>query len=432
MYKVAELTRLVKAALEESFGEVWVEGELSNVRQPASGHLYVTLKDETTQLKAVMFKGDQRGLAFRPADGLMVRVFGRITVYEPAGAYQIVVRRMEEAGKGSLQEAFEALKKKLAAEGLFDAARKKTLPALPQHVGIVTSPTGAAIRDILKIASRRFPNLHILIAPVRVQGAGAAEEIASAIDLLNERGRLDVMIVGRGGGSIEDLWCFNEEVVARAIARSRIPVISAVGHETDFTISDFVADFRAPTPSAAAEQLVECKEALEQQVRDMRRRAALSLQAYVMALRNRLLAASGSPVFAEPRGAVAGHLQRMHELRMRVEHALRSALRSCAQRLDEADLRSRHSVLGAAQGGAQAVRRLAAQLAALDPHAVLRRGYSITTDERKQVVRSASALRRGQKIRTKLMEGEFESEVLATSTGGTRNEREESRRQEGR
>jgi exodeoxyribonuclease VII large subunit len=254
VYQVSELTRALKALIESSIGSVWIEGEISNLRRPPSGHLYFTVKDATAQISAVLFKGNQRGLTFIPRDGLLVRVQGDVTVYEHGGNYQVIVRQMRESGAGALQARFEALKARLQAEGLFDPSRKKPLPLLPRRVGIVTSPTGAVIRDILNVLGRRFPNLHLMLVPVRVQGAGAAEEVAAAIDLLNERGEVDVMIVGRGGGSMEDLWCFNEEVVARAIARSRIPVISAVGHETDFTISDFVADVRAPTPSAAAEE----------------------------------------------------------------------------------------------------------------------------------------------------------------------------------
>ncbi|OGV74134.1 MAG: exodeoxyribonuclease VII large subunit, partial [Lentisphaerae bacterium RIFOXYA12_FULL_60_10] len=253
---VTELTRRIRAALEQGIGPVVVEGEVSNVRRPSSGHCYFTLKDETAQIAAVLFRGVLETLRIVPKDGLQVRVRGELTVYEKNGNYQILVRHLEETGRGSLQARFEQLKSRLQQEGLFDAARKRPLPVLPRHIGIVTSPTGAAIRDILQVLSRRFPNLHVLVAPVRVQGDGAAEAIAAAIDRLNQRADLDVLIIGRGGGSLEDLWAFNEEVVARAVFRSRLPVISAVGHEIDFTISDFVADVRAPTPSAAAEIVV--------------------------------------------------------------------------------------------------------------------------------------------------------------------------------
>ena len=269
---VTELTRLIKAALESEVGTVWVEGEVSNLRQPSSGHLYFTVKDANAQITAVLFRGDQQRLKFKPRDGLQVRVYGEISVYERSGNYQIIVRVLEEAGKGALQAKFEELKEKLQKEGLFDPARKKAIPLLPRHVGVVTSPTGAAIHDILNVISRRFPNLHLVLAPVKVQGEGAAREIAAAIEFLNRRGGFDVLIVGRGGGSLEDLWCFNEEIVARAIAASRIPVISAVGHEIDFTISDFVADLRAATPSAAAELVVGRKDAFEGTLDELTRR----------------------------------------------------------------------------------------------------------------------------------------------------------------
>jgi exodeoxyribonuclease VII large subunit len=248
IYRVTELTRRIKAVLEDEVGTVWVEGEVSNAKLMTNGHLYFTLKDETSQLTAAFFRFQQSGARVEVKDGAKLRALGRITVYEPRGQYQLIVQKLEAAGQGSLQEAFEKLKGKLNQEGLFDSARKRPLPRLPRHIGIVTSPTGAAIRDMLQILGRRFPNLHIVVAPVRVQGEGAAEEIAAALDLLNQRADLDVLIVGRGGGSLEDLWAFNEEAVARALARSRLPVISAVGHEIDFTISDFVADVRAPHP----------------------------------------------------------------------------------------------------------------------------------------------------------------------------------------
>ncbi|NLB54992.1 MAG: exodeoxyribonuclease VII large subunit, partial [Lentisphaerae bacterium] len=247
IFRVSEINRLIKAMLEDEIGEAWVEGEISNLRRPASGHLYFTLKDDSAQISAVMFKGSQFTLPFKPEDGMLVNAYGQITVYERGGQYQLIVRKMIESGQGALQAKFEALKRKLTAEGLFDPERKKKLPLLPTRIGVITSHTGAAVRDIINVLSRRFNNLNILIGSVKVQGEGAAEEIAQMIRLMNQRPDIDVLIVGRGGGSIEDLWAFNEECVARAIADSGIPVISAVGHETDFTICDFVADVRAPT-----------------------------------------------------------------------------------------------------------------------------------------------------------------------------------------
>ncbi len=253
---VSDLNRRIKASLESGYADIWVEAEISNLRVPSSGHCYLTLKDSASQVRAVMFRHARARLRFIPQDGMQVVCRGNINVYEPRGEYQLVVDRMEPRGAGALQMAFEQLKSRLAAEGLFNPAHKKPLPFLPRRIGVVTSATGAALRDILQVLARRFPSLHIRILPVRVQGEGAAQEIAAAIAAANDASVADVLIVGRGGGSLEDLWAFNEECVARAIFNSSIPVISAVGHEIDFTIADFVADMRAPTPSAAAELAV--------------------------------------------------------------------------------------------------------------------------------------------------------------------------------
>ena len=260
VYSVSELTQRLKGLLETQFPDVWVAGEISNLRPATSGHLYFTLKDSNAQLRAVCFRSQARYLKFKPRDGVSVIARGRLSVYEARGEYQLLVELLEPAGLGALQLAFEQLKAKLAAEGLFDTARKKPLPVLPRTVGIVTSPSGAVIRDILRVLRRRYRNMNALLYPVRVQGEGAAQEIVQAIEHLNRRGGVDVMILARGGGSLEDLWAFNEEDVARAIAASRIPIISGVGHESDFTIADFVADLRAPTPSAAAELVVHRKQ----------------------------------------------------------------------------------------------------------------------------------------------------------------------------
>lgn len=259
---VSELTLKIKKQLEERFEEIWVEGEISNFRNPSSGHYYFTLKDDKSQIRAVIFRFMGRYLKFELHDGLSVICKGRINVYEPRGEYQLILDYMEPKGIGALQLAFEQLKERLEKEGLFDPAHKKPIPLLPRKIGVVTSPTGAAIKDLLNIIGRRFPNVEILINPVKVQGEGAAHEIASAIDELNNIPGIDVIIVTRGGGSLEDLWAFNEEIVARAIYYSSIPIISAVGHEIDFTIADFVADLRAPTPSAAGELVVKDKDEL--------------------------------------------------------------------------------------------------------------------------------------------------------------------------
>ncbi len=418
IYRVGEITRLIRVALENEFGSVWIEGEISNLRRPASGHLYFTLKDESAQIAAVFFKGALRGLTFALQDGVKIRVYGEISVYEASGQYQVIVRKAEEAGKGSLQEAFEALKKKLAAEGLFDASRKKPLPVLPRHVGIVTSPTGAAIHDILSVLSRRFPNLHVVIAPVKVQGAEAAGEIAAAIDLFNERGGIDVMIVGRGGGSLEDLWCFNEEGVARAIARSRIPVISAVGHEIDFTISDFVADLRAPTPSAAAELMVGRKAAFEEQLQQMAARLVRCLRERALELRNRVTAAGRSYVFREPRNLVRQFVQRVDALRASLLTGLEGAARERRVRLDRLGLRLAHGVELKTGALRQDVRRIALQLRALSPLAVLDRGFSITRRKGGAIVRDAAGVGVGEILQTQVARGVLESKVISKEAGG--------------
>jgi exodeoxyribonuclease VII large subunit len=274
IYTVSELTAEIRATLEDSFSGVWVEGEVSNLRTPSSGHMYFTLKDQDSQIQVVMFRMANRHLRFQPRDGLAILVYGQLTVYEPRGQYQIVVEYIEPKGLGALQLAFEQLKERLQAEGLFDDARKRPIPMLPRRIGVITSPTGAAIRDILQVLRRRFAGVDVLIYPVTVQGDQAAPEIVEAIRELNRRGGLDVLIVARGGGSIEDLWAFNEEIVARAIADSKIPVISAVGHEVDYTIADFVADLRAPTPSAAAELVVSKQDELAQRLDDLQARMA--------------------------------------------------------------------------------------------------------------------------------------------------------------
>jgi len=417
VYGVTELTRRIKATLESAFGEVWLEGELSNVRRPASGHYYLTLKDESSQISAVLFRGDQRHLTFQPGDGQLVRVFGEISVYERSGNYQIIVRRMEEGGKGALQAKFEELKERLREEGLFDESRKQAIPLLPQHVGVVTSRTGAAIRDILNVLARRFPDVHLVLAPAKVQGEGASQEIASAIDLLNRWEGLDVLIVGRGGGGIEDLWCFNEEVVARAIARSRLPVISAVGHEIDFTISDFVADLRAPTPSAAAELVVGRKDAFAEQLAGMSDRLVRLLRESVLRARNRLLAAGRSYVFREPGNLVAQYRQRLAGLGVRATHAVHGRAQDGHQRLDDFGLRLTHAMRMRRERTVQDVRRLTQQLVALNPFAVLGRGYSVTTDREGRIVRSASGVRVGQHVVTRVSKGVFESQVVDKTPG---------------
>ena len=411
IWKISELTRRIKGTLEGAFGSVWVEGEISNLRRPASGHAYFTLKDETSQLRAVMFRGALAGVTLPLRDGLLVRGFGQITVYEASGDYQILLKRIEPAGEGELMLKLEALKKKFAAEGLFDSAREKPLPVLPQHVGIVTSPTGAAIRDILQVLDRRFANLHVVLAPVRVQGTGAADEIAAAIDLLNARGGLDVLIVGRGGGSLEDLWCFNEEAVVRAIARSKIPVISAVGHEIDWTLSDFVADVRAPTPSAAAEMVVKGKDELERRVADLRRRMALGARSAVQNWRHRLDRAARTQGLLDPLQAVQRLQQSVDFLAVRLQNALAGLPQLVRQRTEAAARRMEFSVRMRLDENRRTLKHAEAQLRMLNPKGVLARGYSLTRLRGGKIVRSTAEAPPGTRLETEFADGAVSSTV---------------------
>jgi len=355
IYSVSELTAELKALLENTFTGVWVEGEISNFKHHTSGHMYFTLKDDRGQLRAVMFRGSNRGLQFRPEDGLAVIVFGNVTIYEPRGEYQVYVEYMEPKGLGALQLAFEQLKTRLEAEGLFDPARKRPIPLLPKKIGLVTSPSGAAIRDILQIIHRRFSNVQVLIFPVRVQGEGAAAEIVEGIESLNKRGDLDVLIVARGGGSIEDLWAFNEEVVARAIYVSQTPVISAVGHETDFTIADFVADVRAPTPSAAAELVISRKAELSQRVDDLFSRLVSHMRYRAERSGERLRSLERHLRLLSPLDRVKRQRERLRDGALALQSSMSHRLA-----LWRGDLRT-----------------AAARLDSLSPLAILARGYSV-------------------------------------------------------
>jgi exodeoxyribonuclease VII large subunit len=392
IWSVAEITRSVRSLLESSLGEVWVEGEICNFRRQASGHCYFGLKDEKALLSCVLFRSNVPA-RLPLADGMLVQARGRVTVYEARGQYQLSVNLLQPAGAGLLQARFEALKRKLEAEGLFDPARKRPIPPDPACIGLVTSPTGAAIRDFLNIAARRAPWVRIIINPVRVQGAGAAEEIANAIGEFNGplfRDQIDLLVVCRGGGSMDDLWAFNEEVVARAIAASGIPVISAVGHEIDFTIADFAADLRAPTPSAAAELALPDRSALLRHLTQARSRFVRAVENLVAERRRRLDTVSRSTLFRFP--------QRL--------------LQERAQRLDAAA-----ALIAASRERAFRTRReklatLTGLLRVLSPDATLARGYSITFDAAGGVLRAAAAVRKGERIRTRLADGSVESEVV--------------------
>ncbi len=411
VFTVSQLTERLREVLEQGFPAVWVEGEISNFRFYGSGHAYFTLKDENAQLRAVLFRTRLRRLRFEPGDGQHVLAFGSLEVYAQRGEYQLVVEVLEPKGLGALQLAFEQLKARLAAEGLFEPARKRPLPRFPRKIGIATSPSGAALRDMLRIIGRRFAGLHIVIAPCRVQGEGAAEEIARALGDLNALGDVDVIIVGRGGGSLEDLWAFNEEVVARAIAASKTPVVSAVGHEVDFTIADFVSDLRAPTPSAAAELVVREKQAVAETLDDLAgrlgraaRRPLSDLARRVDHARARLHAAAGGThrratyrvdlltarlKAASPFARLGGGRHRLERLHSRIHGEM-------ARRL----VQSRHR-LAAAVG----------RLHSLSPLAVLGRGYSLTRAADGSIVRTAHQVRPGDAVSVLLHEGSLDCRI---------------------
>ena len=428
VWTVSELTARIKELLEERFPAFWVEGEISNFRATQAGHAYFTLKDETAQLKAVLFRGRAPRIRFQPEDGLHVLAFGSLEVYAARGDYQLVVELLEPKGLGALQLAFEQLKARLAAEGLFDPGRKRPLPRFPKKIGIVTSPTGAALRDILKILGRRFADLHLLIAPVRVQGEEAAGEIVQALADLNLVEDLDVIIVARGGGSLEDLWGFNEEQVARAIAASRVPVISAVGHETDVTIADFVADVRAPTPSGAAELVVEEKAAVAAELSDLHGRLLRSVQQQLAQRRAWLDALTRRRVLTDPARPLRDLERRLDDLTLR----LTAGLRRCGTRAHErvrmaTSILSSRTPLARIADGARLLLQLhgrlrigaghtverarhrlgnaVAQLDTLSPLSVLRRGYSLTRLPSGEIVRSGQQVGPGSPVEVLLHEG---------------------------
>ncbi|MBM4030489.1 MAG: exodeoxyribonuclease VII large subunit [Planctomycetes bacterium] len=387
---VSELTQRIRRSLEDEFGQVAVVGEVSNLRRPASGHVYLTLKDSGAQIAAVVWRSSASRLRFELEDGMEVIVSGSLTVYEPRGSYQIIISSIRPKGLGALQLAFLQLKDKLEKEGLFRPELKKPLPYLPDCVGVVTSATGAAIQDILKVLARRFPPAHVVLRPVRVQGEGAAEEIARAIAEFNEWGGADVLIVGRGGGSIEDLWAFNEEAVARAIHASRIPVISAVGHEIDVTIADFVADRRALTPTEAAELVLPDLRELLERLGGLRGRLATALRGQVDLARATLARLRASYGFRAPIELVRRHEQRLDDLAGALALAVRRRIESARERL-------------ATAGG---------RLEALSPLRVLERGYSITREpETRRVIRAAGQVQPGQLVETLLHAGRIVSRV---------------------
>ncbi|MBN1783281.1 exodeoxyribonuclease VII large subunit [bacterium] len=390
VYSVSELTREIRLTLENHFPPLWIEGEISNFKPHSSGHYYFSLKDAEAQLNCVMWRGANRKLVFRPEDGMKVEAMGHITVYERQGRVQLDVQIMQPVGVGDLQHAFEMLKQKLYAEGLFDAIHKKPLPEFPRTIGVVTSETGAAIQDIISVIRRRFPGLRILLRPARVQGEGAAEDIARGIEDLNAHGEADVIIVGRGGGSLEDLWAFNEERVAKAIFNSVIPVVSAVGHEIDFSISDFVADMRAPTPSAAAELIVRDREELRQSVLVLAGRFGKAIGNQTEMRRERLNALTRRYAFRQPSVLVREYRQRLDDLRRIIEEQQKTRIREM-------------KLITSKQSG---------RLAALNPESVLKRGYSITTRTGdKTVVTRAADVELEENLTVRLAEGALQATV---------------------
>jgi exodeoxyribonuclease VII large subunit len=339
IWSVTELTVRIRDVLAKNFTDILVEGEISNCREAPSGHIYCTLKDERTQIRCVCFKTQLRAMKFRPEDGLRVTVRGSISVYEARGEYQIYIESIEPVGLGALQLAFDQLKKRLDAEGLFSQARKKPLPVLPRCIGLITSPRGAAVRDVLRILRRRFPNVHLTLYPVRVQGEGAAAEIVRALQYFNRRQSVDVLILARGGGSMEDLWSFNEEIVARAIAESTIAIISGVGHETDFTIADFVADVRASTPSAAAELVVQTRREFDRHINELRENLVSQMRYRVAVAMRRVHELSARRAFRRPLDLLRQQRQRSDEMTSRLALGLRARLEQSRKRFTVTHLR---------------------------------------------------------------------------------------------
>lgn len=448
VYGVRELVAGVRAHLERGFADVWVEGEISNYRPADSGHLYFTLKDGEAQLRVVMFRSQARLLRFRPQNGLAVLVRGRITLYEARGEMQLLGETMEPRGAGALQLAFEQLKTKLAAEGLFAAARKKTLPPLPRRIGVITSPRGAVIRDILNVLGRRHQSLGVLIFPAQVQGATAAAEVSAGVQFFNQQPAdtplaVDVIVIARGGGSLEDLAAFNDEALARTIAASRLPVISAVGHETDFTITDFVADLRAPTPSAAAELVVGSEQELHEAIAQWQERLQRIMQYKLNLAQQRLAQLEAPRLAARLREALGRRTQRRDDLHFRLATLAQRQITTAAHRLDRLELRLRQRDLRqrlatqqhelttrlAALGAAARHRllakqarfaQLAAKLDALSPLAILGRGYALLFDERGALVKDVAQLSPGTQLTARLAHGSVTARVESTTDESAR------------
>jgi exodeoxyribonuclease VII large subunit len=393
---VTELTRGIKSVLEGRFTGLWIEGELSNFKHHSSGHMYFCLKDEGSTVNAVMFRRENVAIGFEPVDGMCVLVFARVSVYEPRGQYQLMVERMEPKGVGALQLKFEAMKEKLRKEGLFEESRKRPIPFMPKRVAVVTSIDGAALRDILHVLERRFSSAHILIYPTPVQGIAAAPAVAEAIEALSREHAAEVVIVARGGGSLEDLWAFNEESVARAIASSEIPVISAVGHETDFTIADFVSDLRAPTPSAAAEIVMPVYDEVLARVEELKARSTQAVSGLLVEYRERLEDLRARRSLKDPLAVFEALFQRLDELK--------KGLGGCFK----------HFLVCQREKAGNLVHKLDA----LGPLATLKRGFSVTTTPEGKVLASVKDAKQGQSVRTVLKDGSFTSKITEVKHGG--------------
>jgi exodeoxyribonuclease VII large subunit len=441
IYSVSELTAGIRGLLETAFGEIWVEGEISNCKIWNSGHMYFTLKDGAAQMKGVMFRTSLRNLRFTPADGLRVVARGQLSVYEPKGEYQLACQHLEPQGLGALQLAFDQLKKALHAEGLFERTRKRALPALPRRIGIVTSLDGAALRDILKVLTRRAPHTSVLIRPARVQGEDAVADLVTALRQIVKAPGVDVVIVARGGGSIEDLWAFNEEKVARAIAGCPVPVVAGVGHETDVTIADFVADLRAPTPSAAAEMVVAAHAEFCSRIDRLTDRLRAAATAGLQRRRNAVHLLSSRRGLASFQARIAMRGRHAAELTHQLEIAISGALdararryRALRQRLEQRDLARHLAAMRGRLGGAEArltaaaertrlradarFRQLAGRLESLSPLAVLGRGYAVCWNEdRTAIVRSAETVSPGDRVHVTLAHGEIDCTVNGSQEG---------------
>ncbi|WP_319783794.1 exodeoxyribonuclease VII large subunit [Oceanisphaera sp. IT1-181] len=438
VYTVTHLNRHARLLLEGELGTVAISGEISNLSTPSSGHWYFSLKDSQSQLRCAMFKGNNRSVAFRPKNGDQVLIFGKVTLYEPRGDYQLVAQTMAPAGEGLLKQQYEALKQRLFEEGLFADSLKQPLPAHPSRVGIISSPTGAALQDILSVLARRAPHLQVIIYPAQVQGEPAAMQLVAALETANRRAETDVLILARGGGSLEDLWCFNDERLIRAMAASHLPIVSAVGHEVDFTLSDLVADMRAPTPSAAAELISRDGNAQQAQYQQWQQRLQQAQRRYLLQSGQLLARLSARLQLQHPRQQLQQQAQQLDQLQSRLQRAFRQRFSQAQQRLGQSKLRlshqhpaqhlqSRRATLQALQQRLQTQMktRLArgehqlalagSRLNAISPLATLARGYSITLNEtntqNSQVITAASQVQVGDKLRTRLAQGEVVSRV---------------------